>query len=436
MKICILGGGMSAISLAYFLQKNSSISSIHIYEKDRKLGGLCRSFNCNGIYYDVGPHIIFSKHKEILNLMLKLLQNNKNKIKRSNQILLNGNYIKYPFENNLSSLKNRKLIDQCLISFKNNPYENIEAKNMLQFFLKTFGEGITNIYLRPYNEKIWKYDPSCMDTQMVDRIPKPPLEDIIRSAEGNNSEGYLHQLFFHYPKKGGIESLVKSFINQLNKKKIFLHTDHEVISLSKKQNYFIVNEDYELKFDKIISTIPLEKLGHIYNKTPKNILKISSNLRFNSIITCLVNIKGIIAKDHFAMMVPDKSIIFHRLSRLDFLGKNYSIKGTTTFLVEVTYREGSYISSISDKMLFNKICSGLKKIKYIKDRKDINFYELKKFSHAYVIYDLDHRKKVDDLTKYYKKQNIIVNGRFGSYEYLNSDQIIKQSFDLSKELLS
>ena len=53
---------------------------------------------------------------------------------------------------------------------------------------------------------------------MVDRIPKPPLEDIIRSAEGNNSEGYLHQLFFHYPKKGGIESLVKSFINQLNKK--------------------------------------------------------------------------------------------------------------------------------------------------------------------------------------------------------------------------
>lgn len=434
MNICILGGGMSAISLAYFLQKNSSISSIHIYEKDKKLGGLCRSFNCKGIYYDVGPHIIFSKHKEILKLMLKLLQNNKNSIKRSNQILLNGNYIKYPFENNLSSLKNRKLIDQCLISFKNNPYENIVAKNMLQFFLKTFGEGITNIYLRPYNEKIWKYDPSCMDTQMVDRIPKPPLEDIIRSAEGNNSEGYLHQLFFHYPKEGGIESLVKSFINHLNKKKIFINTDYEIKSLSKKQNYFIVNKDNDIKFDKIISTIPLEKLGNIYNKTPKKILKISSNLRFNSIITCLVNIKGIIAKDHFAMMVPDKSIIFHRLSRLDFLGKNYSIKGTTTFLVEVTYREGSYISALSDKMLFNKICSGLKKIKYIKDRKDINFYELKKFSHAYVIYDLDHRKNVDDLIKYYKKQNIIVNGRFGSYEYLNSDQIIKQSLDLSKEL--
>ena len=50
---------------------------------------------------------------------------------------------------------------------------------MLQFFLKTFGEGITKTYLQPYNEKIWKYDPSFMDVQMVERIPKPPKEDVM-----------------------------------------------------------------------------------------------------------------------------------------------------------------------------------------------------------------------------------------------------------------
>ena len=68
----------------------------------------------------------------------------------------------------------------------------------------------------PYNEKIWKYDPSCMDTQMVDRIPKPPLEDIIRSAEGNNSEGYLHQLFFHYPEVGGFQTIVDSLEKKID----------------------------------------------------------------------------------------------------------------------------------------------------------------------------------------------------------------------------
>ena len=29
-------------------------------------------------------------------------------------------------------------------------------------FLKIFGEGITKTYLEPYNQKIWKFEPSFM----------------------------------------------------------------------------------------------------------------------------------------------------------------------------------------------------------------------------------------------------------------------------------
>ena len=63
MKYAILGGGLSAISLAYYLQ-NNNIEEIHIFEKDDTLGGLCRTYLKDGIEYDVGPHIIFSKDKE------------------------------------------------------------------------------------------------------------------------------------------------------------------------------------------------------------------------------------------------------------------------------------------------------------------------------------------------------------------------------------
>ena len=41
---------------------------------------------------------------------------------------------------------------------------------------------------------------------MVDRIPRPPDDDIIKSAKGIDTEGYKHQLYFHYPKK--VESKV------------------------------------------------------------------------------------------------------------------------------------------------------------------------------------------------------------------------------------
>ena len=41
---------------------------------------------------------------------------------------------------------------------------------------------MTDTYLRPYNAKIWKYDPAFLDLQMVGRIPKPPAEDILSGA--------------------------------------------------------------------------------------------------------------------------------------------------------------------------------------------------------------------------------------------------------------
>ena len=217
MKVAILGGGLSAISLAYFIQNKETISEISIIEKEDKLGGLCRTFEKNNLKYDVGPHIIFSKDKEILELMSNLLAENKEKHRRSNKIIYKNRFLQYPFENDLSKL-DKEDIEYCVNSFLNNPHENIDANNMLQFFLKTFGEGITNIYLKPYNEKIWKFNPELMDTQMVERIPKPPKEDILNSAKGETIDGYLHQLYFLYPKEGGTKELINSFIKNFSKK--------------------------------------------------------------------------------------------------------------------------------------------------------------------------------------------------------------------------
>ncbi|MEI3545929.1 MAG: NAD(P)-binding protein [Alphaproteobacteria bacterium] len=152
MKLTILGGGLSAISLACFLQNREDIAEINILEKEDRAGGLCRTFEANGIEYDVGPHIIFSKDKEILDFMNGLLEDNIAQIRRSNRILHQKRFVQYPFENDLSKLPEQDK-NYCVNAFLHNPYENYDAQNMLQFFLKTFGEGITNTYLRPYNEK-------------------------------------------------------------------------------------------------------------------------------------------------------------------------------------------------------------------------------------------------------------------------------------------
>src|SRR5207245_8587702 len=80
---------------------------------------------------------------------------------------------------------------------------------------KTFGEGITDKYFIPYNRKIWNFDPEKLGLYFVSRIPKPPMEDVLKSAIGIPTEGYLHQLYFYYPNEGGYEAVVHAFGRQV-----------------------------------------------------------------------------------------------------------------------------------------------------------------------------------------------------------------------------
>lgn len=431
----ILGGGLSAISLAYFLQKNENIDEIHILEKDDKLGGICRTYIKDGIEYDVGPHIIFSKDKEILDLMNNLLGENNEKHRRSNRILHKRRFVQYPFENDLSKLPQED-IDYCVNGFLHNPYENYDAKNMLQFFLKTFGEGITNTYLRPYNEKIWKFDPSFMDTQMVERIPKPPKEDIIRSAKGETIDGYLHQLYFTYPKQGGTEALIKAFIAKLSDK-VKIHVNNKVLKAKKQGDKFIVTTpEKEYVSDKIVSTMPANEFCHIYEdaRKPVEILETADNLRYNSIAICIVNVSKDYAGDNYAFMVADKNVKFHRISKLDFMGENYHKEGTATYMAEITYRKNDLNDKATDEELTQKVIEGLETIGFIDSKSDVNFTDLKRFEYAYVIYDLKHRQNMDAIKDYFANQGVYLNGRFGSFEYLNMDAIIRQSYKLAESL--
>ena len=435
MHIVILGGGLSAITAALFLQEKENVDRITLLEKEEAVGGLCRTFETQGIEWDVGPHIIFSKDKEVLDFMNKSLAENNEQHRRSNRIIHDKRFIQYPFENDLSKLSEHdKFV--CLNGFLHNPYENYPATNMLQFFLRTFGEGITNTYLRPYNEKIWKFDPSFMDTQMVERIPRPPKEDIIKSAAGETVDGYTHQLYFNYPKTGGTESLIKSLIQKLTGK-VEILTGAEVESVEKRAGKFIITASGKTHdADKVISTIPLDQLVDMFapeDPVPEEVKTCAHALRHNSIAICIVNVKKDFAGDNYAFMIADRNVIFHRISKLDFMGEGYHIPNTVTYMAEVTYRANDIYDKMHDEEMKRQVVSGLERIGFINSPEDVNFSEIKRFAYAYVIYDLMHKENTRQIIDYLSKRGVEVNGRFGSFQYLNMDAIIRQSMLLTSK---
>ena len=422
----ILGGGISALAFAYFYKED-----VEIIEKESTLGGLCRSFvDDDGVSWDIGPHISFSKNKEILDFIISLTP--MNKLKRSNRIVHDGRLIKYPFENDLSSLSEKDR-DYCLNTFLDNPYENYPSNNMMEFFYETFGEGITRLFLEPYNRKIWKYETTFMDKQMVERIPKPPAQDIIDSASGKETEGYLHQLYFHYPKEGGFQSLVDSLVSKIESHSSF-YLDNTINKVEIGDSIKIVTNSKEFIFDNIISTMPIHELLPLINPTPpEEVMTALTNLMYNSIHVTCIKVKGDFLGDNFALTVADPNIIFHRLSKLNFLGSSYYQDGYTNIMVETTYRKGLK-EDIHHDELEEIILKDLSKLKLI-DTTKIEYITTKSFKYAYVIYDNNHRKNTDIVLNYLRSVGITPLGRFGTFEYINSDKAIELAEELAKDYL-
>jgi protoporphyrinogen oxidase len=424
--VVILGGGVAGLSLASFIDRQAVI-----LEGKNEVGGLSRSYSLNGIAHDIGPHIIFSKNKQVLEMHTTMIETNR--LRRSNRILHKNRLVKYPFENDLAALAPEER-DYCLKEFLSNPYERYQPANMLQFFLSTFGEGITRLYLQPYNEKIWKFDPSFLDTQMVERIPKPPAEDVIKSANGIPTEGYTHQLYFHYPKSGGFQTLVNAYRDRALSEGQRIYTGVQIQRLQQTDNGWLVHTNQgTLAANQVVNCVPLHELFKFLDATDE-VRRRLDHLKYNSIYVIVVQAEKDNVGEHHAIYIPDKNVLLHRLFKLNSLGENYRLPGNrSTLMAEVTFRPGSYLASLPQNQIVEQVMQGLVAQKFIELR-DVVDTAIRFEPYAYVIYDLDHRRNTDFVLHYLEQKGIYSAGRFATFEYLNTDGVVEQTLKLAERI--
>ena len=421
----ILGAGLTGLSLSHFLDRKSLI-----LEKDKTIGGLCRTFKKGPFSYDIGGHIMFSKDKEILDFMVKILGNNVKKLYRNNKVYIKGKYLKYPFENGLNALEKEDIF-YCLYNFLKNDYP--KPKNFKEWIYHRFGKGIGELYLEPYNKKIWKYPLEKMSLGWVERVPKPPIEDIIKSALGIETEGYTHQLYFYYPKIGGIQSLVES-IREKSKNKSGLITDFKIKSIKKINNTWEITDGTNAyKTTTLISSIPIFELIKLVEGIPPKVKDAVNKLVFNRMYIVLIGLNNPNLKDKTALYVPDKDIIFHRIVFNKYFGEEYTSKSKSAITAEITFAPESGLESQSEKDIIEKVIEDLIKLKLIK-KEEVCDTDFKKIEYAYVVYDKDYDKNIKLIKEYFNKIGIHLCGRFAEFQYLNMDACIRHSFELAKEL--
>ena len=431
VKSAVLGGGLTGVTLARLLHEQGD--DVIVLERDETIGGLCRSRTEAGFTFDSGgSHILFSRDTEVLSFMLSVLGENAERRNRKTKILYKDRYVKYPFENGLYQLPDEDRFF-CINEFVKNliAVEKGEVpppKNFAEWITCTFGRGIADCYMLPYNEKIWNYPASRMSHHWVEgRIPRPPVEDIIRSAIGIETEGYTHQAVFSYPVTGGIEALIRAIAEPILPA---VRTGFGVTSIREEKGGFVVSDGKEtVHADRLVSTIPLQNLLPALSDVPADVQSACDALRYNSLCSVFIGLEGSVP-DISWLYVPDPATgLFNRIS----FPSNYSTAvappGHSSILAEITFNDGDEVSAMPGDAVIEHTVASLIAAGIIPSRDNVIYTGVAREQFAYVVYDTEYLKNIKIVREFCQERCIDLVGRFSQFEYLNMDGCIRSAIN-------
>jgi len=427
--IGILGGGASGVLAALFLDKKQF--TYEVLEAKANLGGHASSIFDRGYVFDYGPHIMFSKDKEILDFMIRSLGENVHRCTRHNKVYFKDRLVKYPFENDLNSLPLQDNYE-CLMGYIYNPYreEYANPANLREWLLKVFGKGICERYLFPYNEKVWNLPVDQLSMFWADRIPNPPKEDIIKSALGFETEGYLHQLYYHYPRNGGYQAITEAWAQRINKPT----TEFPIKQVNRLSDgkYEIVSGNRKKTFDQLISTLSIHDFIEIATfEIPSHVRKAAKNLIVNPMYVINFGIKGVDKNQYTAIYFPDPEFYVNRLSFPATFSPENAPQGHYSVQAEITCRPDSKTWNMSEKDILAHVKQGLK-VRGLLPTSDteIVYEEVVRSKYSYVVYDVHFQKNADIIRSWFPSVGIHLLGRFSYFEYINIDGAVHRAREI------
>jgi protoporphyrinogen oxidase len=429
MNTAIIGAGASGLSLALMLD-----GDVTIFEQSDRTGGHCHATIRDGWTFDRGPHIMFSRDKDVLDFMIASLGDNVHQSRRNNRVFVEGRMVKYPLENDLASL-DLEARARCLLDYLFNDQSRLAEKpsNLDEWFVGNFGEGMTDLYFRPYNEKIWNVALRDLSMSWSERIPSPPPEDVVKGALGVATEGYLHQLNYHYPLVGGYQAITDAWTELVPRGSLRLDTTVKSIVKLGDGIDVTTNAGTE-RFDRIVSTAPMASLLTMVDDVPASIRDAVASLRVNPIDVITLGYRGTDRNKFTAVYFADESYLPNRVSSPSVFSPRNAPDGCFSLQAEITFPPGDDYLKIADEALVAHVHEGFVSSGLVEPESEPIFRDVQRLEYAYVVYTNGYEDAVASVREWAQGVGITIHGRFGSFDYLNVDGCVRRSQELASEL--
>ena len=428
--VIIIGAGPAGLTAAYELTKFNRRPIV--LEKRDGVGGLARTENYKGYYFDIGGHRFFTKVDEVNRIWREVLGDDFLRRPRLSRIYYNGKFFDYPLKP-LNALTGLGLLQSVLIvgsylRWHLFPYRREETFE--QWVTNRFGKRLFLSFFKTYTEKVWGIPCSELKAEWAaQRIKDLSLKTALLSMflkPKTPIKTLIHE--FGYPRLGPgmMWTAVKDLVEH---RAGVIRLNCDVVRINRAGNRIesvdisCNGREENVRGSEVISSMPVtEFVSKLSPPPPPEVLRAAGKLRYRDFLTvCLI----VNAPELF----PDNWIYIHdpdvRVGRIQNY-KNWSPDmvpdpARTSLGLEYFCAEGDALWNTPDGDLVELAKREVARIG-LAAYADIEDGCVVRIPKAYPVYDSDYRDYLALLREAVGRlENFQTIGRNGLHRYNNQD---------------
>jgi protoporphyrinogen oxidase len=439
-RLVIIGAGPTGLGAAWRLRELGERDFV-VLDAASEPGGLARSFRDErGFTWDLGGHVLFS-HYPYFDAALRTAvgEGGWYHHQREAWARMYGAWVPYPVQNNLRHLPREVLVKcvQGLVRAARGGGERPE--NFAQWIDATFGAGLAEEFMLPYNFKVWAYPPESMSWSWIaERVAVTDLERVLTHVLLEKDDvSWGPNNTFQFPKEGGTGAVWRAVAKRVGPEHLRLGARVSAVDLQRR--VVTLSDGEDLRYDALISTMPIDRLLSVMEPRDELARGEASRLVHSSTHVVGLGLEGgpppSLATKCW-MYFPEGNTPFYRAT----VFSNYSPahvpdpKRYWSLMTETSESPQKPVlaARLVDDTINGAIASGL-----IESRAQVASVWAHRMEYGYPTPSLERDAHLARLLPALERHDVFSRGRFGAwkYEVSNQDHSFMQGVEVVNRLL-